>query len=212
MRLNRLIRRNPDDFWYEKTYRGVSHIPTFTKKAIKESFLKLLDERPLNQITVKDIVEDCGINRNSFYYHFADIPTMVTEIITERADQIIAQYGSVDNMEQCLSAVTELAADHKRGILHIYRSVSRDTLEEYMMRICRHAVETYTDAAIGEVPISPEDREILIRFAQCEIFGQTILWLGSGMSYDIESQFSRLCQLMAGLIDEVIRRAVEDVN
>ena len=43
-------------------------MPNFTKKAIKETFIKLLDERPLNQITVKYIVEDCGINRNSIYY------------------------------------------------------------------------------------------------------------------------------------------------
>ena len=38
----------------------------FTEKAIKASFLKLLNERPLTKITVRDIVEDCGINRNSF--------------------------------------------------------------------------------------------------------------------------------------------------
>ena len=36
-------------------------MPNFTKKAIKDSMKKLLNERPLNQITVKDIVEDCGI-------------------------------------------------------------------------------------------------------------------------------------------------------
>lgn len=42
----------------------------YTKQAIKNSFLKLLNERPLSQVTVKAIVEDCGINRNTFYYHF----------------------------------------------------------------------------------------------------------------------------------------------
>ena len=40
-----------------------------TKDAIKQTFLALLNEKPLNQITVKMIVEQCGINRNSFYYH-----------------------------------------------------------------------------------------------------------------------------------------------
>lgn len=40
----------------------------FTKQAIINSFLKLLEETPLDKITVKDIVEDCGINRNTFYY------------------------------------------------------------------------------------------------------------------------------------------------
>lgn len=48
----------------------------FTRKAIKDTFLKLLNQRPLTQITVKDIVEDCGINRNSFYYHFEDLPAL----------------------------------------------------------------------------------------------------------------------------------------
>ena len=44
----------------------------FTQKAIKESFIKLLNEKPISKISVKDIVEDCGINRNSFYYHYAE--------------------------------------------------------------------------------------------------------------------------------------------
>ena len=48
-------------------------MPNFTKIAIQQSFLRLLSQRPITKITVKDIVEDCGINRNSFYYHFQDI-------------------------------------------------------------------------------------------------------------------------------------------
>ena len=31
-------------------------MPSFTRKAIMESFMKLLDARPLNKITIKDIV------------------------------------------------------------------------------------------------------------------------------------------------------------
>ena len=53
------------------------------KQAIKTSFLKLLDERPLTRITVLDIAADCGINRNSFYYHYHDIPALIEEIIRD---------------------------------------------------------------------------------------------------------------------------------
>ena len=45
---------------------------SFTKKAIRESFMRLLAERPVDKITVKDIVLDCGIARNTFYYHYRD--------------------------------------------------------------------------------------------------------------------------------------------
>ena len=38
----------------------------FTKTAIRNSFIKLLNERPISQITIRDIVDDCGVNRNTF--------------------------------------------------------------------------------------------------------------------------------------------------
>nr|MCR4933169.1 TetR/AcrR family transcriptional regulator [Lachnospiraceae bacterium] len=68
----------------------------FTQKAIKESFIKLLNERPLSKISVKDIVEDCGINRNSFYYHFQDIPALLETIITEQAEEIIKEFPEIE--------------------------------------------------------------------------------------------------------------------
>ena len=58
-------------------------MPSFTKKAIEASFLKLLNETPLSNITVKMIVDDCQINRNSFYYHFLDIPSLLEAIIVQ---------------------------------------------------------------------------------------------------------------------------------
>ena len=42
-----------------------------TRKAIKESFMLLLNQKPLSKITVKEIVANCGINRNSCYNIFA---------------------------------------------------------------------------------------------------------------------------------------------
>ena len=45
---------------------------SFTKKAIRDSFVKLLNEKPLSQITIRDIVDDCGVNRNTFYYYYPE--------------------------------------------------------------------------------------------------------------------------------------------
>ena len=106
----------------------------YTKQAIKNSFLKLLNDRPLNQVTVKAIVEDCGINRNTFYYHFTDIPSLATEIITERADQIIRQYANPDSPEACLNAAVQFMTENRRAVMHMYRSISHDTVAFYLMQ------------------------------------------------------------------------------
>lgn len=41
-----------------------------TKRYIQEAFRMLLEEKPMDRITVRDIVEECGLTRNTFYYHY----------------------------------------------------------------------------------------------------------------------------------------------
>lgn len=186
-------------------------MPPFTKNAIKESFLKLLDQKPLSQITVKDIVEDCGISRNSFYYHFADVPALITEIIKEQVDSAVDQYGRLDSLEDCMVAMVRYAKEHRRMVMHMYRSVSREMVEDYLQYICRYTVEKYLDAIV-KIPIPPEDRETLLCFYQCECFGQAAMWLSSGMNYDIEGRLGRFCRLMRGMTETFIRRSIDDAE
>ena len=39
-----------------------------TKNAIETAFLKLLKERNFEKVMVKDIVEECGLTRNTFHF------------------------------------------------------------------------------------------------------------------------------------------------
>ena len=47
-----------------------------TKHEIIVAFWQLLEKKPYNKITVQDIVDHCHVNRNTFYYHFQDIPSL----------------------------------------------------------------------------------------------------------------------------------------
>ena len=58
-------------------------MPGFTRQIILHTLTELMNEKPLSKITVKDIVERCGVNRNTFYYHFRDIPDAVEERASE---------------------------------------------------------------------------------------------------------------------------------
>ena len=44
-----------------------------TKQALSEALKAMMKKKPLNKITVRELVEDCGVNRKTFYYHFEDI-------------------------------------------------------------------------------------------------------------------------------------------
>jgi len=46
---------------------------TSTKKALAAALKKMMEVKPIDKITVKDLVEICGVNRQTFYYHFDDV-------------------------------------------------------------------------------------------------------------------------------------------
>ena len=172
-------------------------MPSFTRRAIKESFLKLLNQRPLNQITVKDIVEDCGINRNSFYYHFSDLPALVEEIMKERVSAMVEDHPTIDSVQEGADAIVEFVMHNKRAIYHIYNSVSRDVFERHLMEVCRYVVTTYLDGMLEEV--EEADRDAILRFHRCACFGSVIDWLNGGMKDDVSDYFRRIRQLRLGL-------------
>ena len=45
----------------------------FTKQAMYHALKKLITTKSINKITIKDITDTCGLNRQTFYYHFKDI-------------------------------------------------------------------------------------------------------------------------------------------
>ena len=51
------------------------------KKTIAEAASNLLFEKKVKKLTVKDIVEECHITRQAFYYHFEDIPDLIYQYI-----------------------------------------------------------------------------------------------------------------------------------
>lgn len=182
---------------------------SFTRKAIIESFLKLLNQRHLNQITVKDIVEDCGINRNSFYYHFENISSLVEEIMIEEADKIIDEYGDINSLEDCLCVAIDFALKNKKAVLHIYSSANRESYERYLNKVSQYTVTKYIESIFTENPAREEDIEIIIKFFKCELVGYILDWMSDGMRYDIRSQVKRICELFEGTTHIAIQRSTE---
>ena len=54
-----------------------------SRRLIKQAFADLLQEKPLDRITVTDVVQRAGINRGTFYAHYADIPDVIDHLIGE---------------------------------------------------------------------------------------------------------------------------------
>ena len=177
-----------------------------TKRAIQEAFLAVLNEKSLGKITVKDITDRCGINRNTFYYHYQDIPALLEEICQNQVDELVSKYPTINSIEECLSAAMQIVMDNKRAIMHIYNSDNRSTYVNSLWRMCEATVTAYFDTAFEEGLLSSKDRQLLIRYHKCECFGLILDWLNNGAREDYIEGTRRLCQLKKGSLEDMIRR------
>ncbi|MBR2550770.1 MAG: TetR/AcrR family transcriptional regulator [Clostridiales bacterium] len=181
----------------------------FTKKAIKDTFIELLEDHPLSDITVKDIVEKCGINRNSFYYHYHDLPELIEEIVKEDAEEIIRKYPSVKSIVECYDAAIEFASQHRRAIMHIYKSVNREMFEGYLMEVCECLVRSYTNMVVSTESVNEGNIEIIVNYYKCVCFGLLIEWLNKGMKETDSQNFRKILVMRKDLILELLRELQE---
>lgn len=182
----------------------------FTKRAIIEAFMELLNEKPLSRITVKEIVDTCGINRNTFYYHFEDIHALLVYILDAEAENVIAEHATVESLEEGFIAAAHFALENKRAAYHIYNSVSREDMERYLNRIAQEVVERLADRMIEEVPekerVSGDDVRLIVSFYKSGLVGMTTEWLAQGMKGVPEEMITRLGALLKGSMKNVLMK------
>ncbi len=147
-----------------------------TQKAIQNSFAKLLDSKPIDRITIKDITSDCGISRNTFYYHYADLPALVEELLTDYAEELMMAYPSIDSLEECLNVGARYVLENRRAANHIYNSSHRYIYERCLTKVLRRVVAEYFEMALPAQDFSDEEREILIDYYKCLCFGIIVDW------------------------------------
>lgn len=60
-----------------------------TKKALKEGLTRLMLEKSMKDISVKELTEEVDINRGTFYLHYKDVYDMIEQIEIEMLENFI---------------------------------------------------------------------------------------------------------------------------
>ena len=167
-----------------------------TKALIADAFAQLLEEKPYRCVTVRDIVERCGVNRNTFYRYYQDIPSLLQALVQEKGDWLIENYCRRGQPILCIRPLIQYSLDHRRAVLHVYRSLPREEFQTGLARIAEYLVEGYFQKAQAGLSIPPEDRARLSHFYQCAMVGESLDWLEGGMEGDLLREAEFLCRLM----------------
>ncbi|MBP3938020.1 MAG: TetR/AcrR family transcriptional regulator C-terminal domain-containing protein [Clostridia bacterium] len=93
-----------------------------TKLLIANSLRKLMKKKSLDKIKIREIVEDCNVNRQTFYYHFQDIYALVEWIYTYDGMQIFNEYKNDCDWMTMIRKMFDYLEDHQEEIKCVVNS------------------------------------------------------------------------------------------
>jgi AcrR family transcriptional regulator len=181
-----------------------TEVSQFTKKAIIAEFLELLREQSLDRITVKDIVERCGINRNTFYYYYKDIYDLIDDIFDFETKRVISE-EKYDSWQDELKRVVVFVMENRDAIAHVYYSKSREVLEKYLFDISDILVQDYVINHEATIRVSEENKRFISTFYSYSLSGMLLNWIKGGM----QENSTEFLQKLGIVFENTIRVALE---
>ena len=153
----------------------------YTKTRIMDAFLYLLNEKSMDRLTVKDVIETAEVNRNTFYYHFEDIYDLLHQVLKRKLDDFSNDTEKYDTFYEEYVRSAKFLMNNKKAMAHIYHSKDRELLQMYMERITFIFVERFVREAAESYDISEEGIDYLTEFYSYTIVGNTMHWIQEGM-------------------------------
>lgn len=186
-----------------------NNMTQLTKKAIMNSFILLLNKRPLDQITVTDIANQCGISRRTFYNYYQDIYQIPEELFSKETENILKDQSDHNSWEAWFLKIMGTAYEHKIAVIHLYNSVRREYLERCVYNVTGRMMRDYIRRLAESSPCNQEDIDLLASFYTNAVVGMVLDWIKEGMREDPEKTIRKTACLMKGTIDHALNNCIE---
>ncbi|MGN0696670.1 MAG: TetR/AcrR family transcriptional regulator C-terminal domain-containing protein [Oscillospiraceae bacterium] len=158
----------------------------YTKKALSDSLKRFMNIKPFSKITVSEIIKDCGLNRKTFYYHFADTRDLLKWTLQQEAIEVVKSFDMLLDHEQVILFTMDYLEKNQHMINCVYDSVGRDELKIFLYNDFYEIggmIVSSAEKAVGKT-LSEEYKKLVITFYTEGIAGIMIDWLRGEIKYD----------------------------
>lgn len=165
-----------------------------TKNALADSLKKLGSKKILDKITVSDITNDCGVNRQTFYYHFNDKYELLSWIYTQELFLPLTKDLTLDNWGEKLVELFTYMKKKKAFFMNTIKS-SNNFFAEYLDKVLTELFKKVIKELDFYNHIDEKEKDIYARFFAYGMTGVIVDWTLKGMKED-EAELSKILQSM----------------
>lgn len=153
-----------------------------TKEMLAISLKKIMSYESLDKITVTQVAALCGINRQTFYYHFKDLYDLLYWLLDNEEKKMFDNKKGLSSPLEIIQNLYNYVITNEETIYAIYYSLQEEILERYLANRIEKSLISYfrNYSEVKEV-----DEEILLEicgFYKYAIIGNIFEWIRNGLS------------------------------
>ncbi len=177
-----------------------------TKEALAAALKQMMTVKPMDKITIKDLVEICGVNRQTFYYHFDDVYDLLEWVFEEDANRVLPREVVYEHWREDVFIFMQYLQDNSSFTLNVYNSNSRIYMLRYLEEKMAACIRSFAVIVSEGMNIDRQDFEFVVTFyAKCAI-GFISQWMDLGMKMPKEVTTERILRVMDESVENLLRR------
>jgi len=151
--------------------------PELTKKLLADTLKKLISQKPLDKISVGEIVDAAGLNRQTFYYHFTDKQELVCWIFDTEA----AMLTDKKQNNTLFDDLMEYIYSEKEFYIAALTSDAQNNLREHIYNIGCNWITNKIISVLGEREMEENAITLFSCFLSNAAVGSLVRWAQEGM-------------------------------
>lgn len=177
-----------------------------TKHALENSLKTLLLKKPFNKITIRDLTNDCGINRMTFYYHFEDIYDLVEWSCREEAFKALENYKTASSWHRGFIKLLMTIKENKECITNLVHCIDQEEIEKHLGSLIQFLLLNVIEQEAGNRCINDEDKNFIAKFYSYCFIGLLLDWIKNGMIENPDILALKMSEVMDGSIKRALNK------
>jgi probable dihydroxyacetone kinase regulator len=152
-----------------------------TKTVLAKSLKELLEKKSIHKISIAEITQHCGMNRQTFYYHFRDKYELVSWIYYYEIIRVATKDQTLHDWSDGIMRILTVMKNDIGFYQNALSITGRNSLEEYLFALSKDLILTMLETLTNSREIEPQYKKFIVEFYACGMVGLIKSWARAGM-------------------------------
>lgn len=176
-----------------------------TRMLLRTALIELMRQRPLDQISIKDICQQADVNRTTFYLHYTDQRSLLEDVEENVKESMIRYLGRTQGIDSALEAITAFLAYIKENALVFQVLFHQANADAFRAELLKFILSLFWQ----EAPEDDMGDHYTKTYLICGSIGMISAWIDRSFDLPLEKMARQLVQLSKMMVEAIERNGEE---